>query len=326
MKYKVLLTREIIKEAMDYLKAHAEVEVCWKKRAPEKREIIQKIKDKQGLLCLLTDRIDREIIDSAPQLKIISNCAVGYNNIDYHYAISKRIWVTNTPGILTETTADLTWALILSVARMIPEADKFTRKKRFKGWDPLLFLGKDVYGKTIGIIGLGRIGKAVAKRATGFSMKVLYWDKIKLQNKEEKSIGVRFEELENLLKEADIITIHVPLNEQTFHLMSRERIYMMKKGAILINTSRGEVIDEKSLADALEDGHLWGAGLDVYEKEPEVYDKLLKLNKVVLLPHIGSATYETRLKMSMMAAKNLAMGLEGKIPENLIDEWKTVSS
>lgn len=319
---KILLTREIIKEAMDYLKSHAKVEICSKKRTLKKEEIIQKIKDKQGLLCLLTDKIDREIIDSAPNLKIISNCAVGYNNIDYNYAISKKIWVTNTPGVLTETTADLTWALIVSVSRLIPQADKFMRKRRFKGWEPLLFLGNDVYGKTLGIVGLGRIGKAVAKRATGFSMKVIYWDKIKLSTEEENRLGVNFEELENLLREADIVTLHVPLNEQTFYLMNRDRISMMKKGSILINTSRGEVVDEKALADAIEDEHLWGAGLDVYEKEPEVDEKLLRLNNVVLLPHIGSATYETRLKMSMVAAKNLIMGLEGKIPENLIDEWK----
>lgn len=323
MSFKVLLTRKIIPEVMDYLSSKVELEVG-SEDVMDRSVLLSKIKDKDGLLSMLDDKIDEEVIDSAPKLKVISNYAVGYNNINVKYAISKGILITNTPGVLTETTADLTWALILSTCRLIPQADNFVREGKFKGWGPTLFLGKDIYRKSLGIIGLGRIGKSVAKRAIGFEMKVLYWDKVRLRRKEEDELRVEFRELEPLLRESDIVTIHLPLTPETFHLISRDKLSLMKKDSVIINTARGPVVDEKALVEHLEKGKIWGAGLDVYENEPEIPEKLLKHPRVVLLPHIGSASYETRKKMGIMAVDALLKALKGEIPENIVDEWKEV--
>ncbi|MGQ9618872.1 MAG: 2-hydroxyacid dehydrogenase [Candidatus Aminicenantia bacterium] len=321
MRFKVLLTRKIIKEAMDYLSSITDLEVG-SDDVMDREILLEKIKDKDGLISMLDDRIDKEIMDSAPKLKVISNYAVGYNNIDVKYAISKGIFVTNTPGVLTETTADLTLALILSTCRQIPQADDFTRRGEFKGWGPTLFLGRDVYGKTLGIIGFGRIGRSVARRATGFNMKILYWDKIKLKKDEEMRLNVEFRELEPLLQESDIITVHLPLTTETHHLLNRERLSLLKEDSVLINTARGPIIDEKTLCDFLEEGRIWGAGLDVYEREPEIEKRLFNHPRVVLLPHIGSASFETRKKMGMLVAEGLLKALRGEIPDNLVDEWK----
>ena len=318
MKPKVLITRKILAEALDYLKEHVDYEICTADRNPTKQEIIEKIADKEGLLCLLTDTIDKEVIDSARSLKIIANCAVGYDNIDIKEAKKRGILVTNTPGVLTETTADLTWALIFAVARRIPEADRFTREKKFRGWELDLFLGKEITGKCLGIIGMGRIGKAVALRAQSFRMKIIYSDPQRLAPEEEKKYKATFVPLDELLSSADIITIHATLTPESLHLISREKIQLIQKDAILINVARGPIVDEKSLAEALERNQIWGAGLDVYEREPDVEDKFLSLENVVLLPHIGSASYETRLKMAMMAACNLIQGLRGEHPDNLV--------
>lgn len=318
MKPKVLITRKILSEALEYLKEHTEFELGASDRNLTKEEIKEKIRDKQGLLSLLVDNIDKEVIDSAPHLRIIANCAVGYNNIDINYARTKGILVTNTPEVLTETTADLTLALILAVARSIPQADKYTRENKFKGWELELFLGKEITEKRLGIIGIGRIGKAVALRAQAFRMEVFYFDPQRLSLKEEKKYKVSYLPLDELLACSDIITIHASLTPQTFHLISKEKIKLMKKEAILINVARGPIIDEKALAEALEKKEIWGAGLDVYEKEPAIEKRLLSLENVVLLPHIGSATYETRLKMAMMASRNLVQGLRGERPENLV--------
>lgn len=319
MKPKILITRKIFPEALDYLKQHTEYEVGAFNRNITKREIIAKITDKEGLLSLLVDKIDKEVIDSAPSLKIIANCAVGYNNIDVSYAKKKGLFVTNTPGVLTETTADLTWTLILAVARRIPQADKFMRDRKFKGWELDLFLGQEVTAKRLGIIGMGRIGKAVALRAQAFEMEIVYSDPHRLSPEEEKKYSASLIPLDELLSSSDIVTIHTPLNPQTHHLISLDEIRLMKKDAILINAARGPMVDERALADALEKKQIWGAGLDVYEKEPEIEKKLLSLENVVLLPHIGSATYETRLKMAMIASRNLVQGLKGERPDNLID-------
>jgi len=318
MKPKILMTRKILPEAYEYLKEHTEIEVAAEDRNPEKEEIMEKIKDKEGLLSLLTDEIDKEAMDSSPSLKIIANCAVGYDNVDINYAKKKGILVTNTPGVLTDTTADLTWALIFAVARKIPQADKYTREKKFKGWTLDLFLGKEITGKRLGIVGMGRIGKTVALRAQAFKMEILYFDPHRLSTEEEKTFKVSFLPLDELLSTSDIITIHASLNPQTHHLISKEKIKLMKKEAILINVARGPIVDEEALTEALEKGQIWAAGLDVYEFEPDIHEKLLSLDNVVLLPHIGSATYETRLKMSMMAARNLVQGLRGEKPDNLV--------
>jgi len=251
-------------------------------------------------------------------LRIIANCAVGYDNIDVSYAREKGILVTNTPGVLTEATADLTWALLLSAARRIPQADRFTRKKKYKGWELDLFLGRDISGKNLGIFGMGRIGRAVALRAQAFKMKVFYHDHHKLSAEEEQKYHASYLSLDELLAASDVFTIHSSLTPETFHIISSQKLRLMKKEAILVNAARGPIVDEKALADALEKKQIWAAGLDVYEREPAIEEKLLSLDNVVLLPHIGSATFGTRIKMAMMAAKNLVQALQGKTPDNLI--------
>jgi glyoxylate reductase len=318
MRPKALVTREILPKALDYLKKHVDLEIGVEKRNLSKAELLKAIRDKEGLFSLLVDEIDKEVMDAAPSLKIISNCAVGYNNIDISHAKQKGIMVTNTPGVLTETTADLTWALILSVARRIPESDRFTRQKRFTGWELDLFLGQDVYGKQLGIIGMGRIGKAVAARAAGFNMTIVYSDPKQLPSAKEDELKVQRTSLDELLSTSDIITLHTNLTPGTHHLLTSEKFKLMNKEAILINTSRGPVVDEKALVEALEKKEIWGAGLDVYEREPEIEEKLLDLENAVLLPHTGSASYETRLKMAMTAATNLVQGLRGDKPDNLV--------
>ena len=318
MKPKVLVTRKIFKEALDLLKDHIEYEIGSREGELTKQDLLEKVRDKQGILSLLVDTIDRDVIDAAPQLKIIANCAVGYDNIDIDYVRKKGILVTNTPGVLTETTADLTWALILSVARRIPQADVFTREKMYLGWELDLYLGREITGKCLGIIGMGRIGKAVASRARAFRMKVVYSDPHRLPKKEEVLYQASWLSLEDLLRTADIVTLHTSLTPETTHLISADRLRLMKKEAILVNVSRGPVVNELALAEALEQKIIWAAGLDVYEREPEIEERLLSLDNVVLLPHIGSATFETRTRMATMAAKNLVQGLSGKQPDNLI--------
>jgi len=318
MKPKVLVTRKIFKEALDYLEDHVEYEIGTLERELTKQDLLIKVKNKQGILSLLVDSIDRDVIDAAPQLKIIANCAVGYDNIDVDYARDKGVLVTNTPGVLTETTADLTWALILSVARRIPQADFFTRAKMYKGWELDLYLGREVTGKCLGIIGMGRIGKSVASKARAFRMKVVYNDPHPLDEEEEARYQASWTSLEELLRTADIVTLHTSLTPETTHLISKDKLRLMKKEAILVNVSRGPVVDERALAEALEKRHIWAAGLDVYEREPEIEDRLFSLDNVVLLPHIGSATFETRIRMATMAAKNLVQGLTGQRPDHLV--------
>jgi glyoxylate reductase len=318
MKPKALVTRKIFKEALDYLEGHVDYEVGAWEGELTKLDLLAKVKDKQGILSLLVDTIDREVMDAAPHLRIIANCAVGFDNIDTDYARKKGILVTNTPGVLTETTADLTWALILSVARRIPQADVFTRAKKYKGWELDLFLGREITGKCLGIIGMGRIGKAVASRARAFRMKVLYNDPHRLSEDDEVQYQASCVSLEELLQTSDVVTLHTSLTPETTHLISAERLQLMKKESILINVSRGPVIDEKALVEALERRQIWAAGLDVYEREPEIEERLLSMDNVVLLPHIGSATFDTRILMATMAAKNLVQGLTGQKPDNLI--------
>jgi glyoxylate reductase len=318
MKPKVLITRTIFPEALDYLKDHVDYEIGAQKGGLQKGALVEMVRDKKGILSLLVDAIDQEVMDAAPELVIIANCAVGFDNIDVPYAKQKGILVTNTPGVLTETTADLTWALLLAVARRIPQADFFTREKKYKGWELDLFLGREVRAKHLGIIGMGRIGKAVASRAQAFRMKIIYSDPHRLSLEEEKKFDASRVSLDELLSISDFITIHTTLTPETEHLISREKLKLMKKEAVLINVARGPVVDETALAEALEKEQIWGAGLDVYEREPEIEERLLSSDRVVLLPHIGSATFETRKKMAMMAAENLVQGLRGERPNNLI--------
>ncbi|MCM8815819.1 MAG: NAD(P)-binding domain-containing protein, partial [Candidatus Omnitrophica bacterium] len=254
----------------------------------------------------------------APDLEVISNLAVGYNNIDVEAATRRKIVITNTPGVLTDATADLAWALLFSVARRVVEADRFTRDGKFRGWLPDLFLGMEITGKTLGVVGAGRIGSNFARKAKCFSMRILYYDK-KRNYQLEQDTRALFVDLETLLKESDFISLHVPLLPETRHLIGERELALMKKTAILINTSRGPVVDEKALANALKEKKIWGAGLDVYENEPVIEPELISLDNVVLLPHIASATFETRTKMGIMAAENILAFFRGEIPPNIVN-------
>jgi glyoxylate reductase len=320
MKPKVFVTRKISQPGLDILEKRCEVKVNPYDRALTKKELMEGVKGIDGLLCLLTDTIDKEVMDINPNLRVISNYAVGYNNIDVEEATRRKIMVTNTPGVLTDTTADLTWALLMSIARRIVEADRFTREERFKGWAPMLFLGSDIHHATLGIIGLGRIGKAVAKRAKGFEMRILYTDAKRASRKVEDELGAEFVSLEELLSASDFVTIHCPFVPETYHLIGGKQLKMMKKTAYLINVARGPIVDEKALVKALQNKWIAGAALDVYENEPDLTPGLTELNNVVIVPHIGSASIATRTKMATMAATNLVAGLNGKVPPNLVNK------
>jgi glyoxylate reductase len=286
-----------------------------------KQELVERLRsgNYNALYCMLTNTIDAEVMDAAPMLKIIANMAVGYNNIDVAEATRRGIAVTNTPGVLTDTTADFAWALLLAVARRVVEADRFTREGRFTGWGPMLMLGQDVHGKTLGIIGFGRIGRAVAKRATGFDMTVLYHDRAPADKKTERQLKARSVPLDELLERSDYVSIHTDYNPQTHHLIGAQQLARMKRTAYLINTARGPIVDEAALVDALRAGQIAGAALDVFENEPQVHPGLLDLHNVVLAPHIASASLETRTAMALMAADNIIAVIRGERPPNLVN-------
>ena len=311
-KPKLFITRYIPEEAIKRLEEVFEVEIFPENRAITHEELKEKVKDIDALICLLTDNIDHEIIEAASNLKCISVYAVGYNNIDVETATKHGIVICNTPGVLTETTADLAWALIMSCARRIVEADCFVREGKFQGWEPMLMLGNDIFGKTLGIIGMGRIGRAVAHRALGFDMKVIYYDpQVDPESLPSDYVSV---DLTTLCQNSDFISIHTPLTPETRHLIGEKEFNLMKPTAILINTARGPIIDEQALISALKEHKIAGAGLDVYENEPVIPEELIKLSNVILLPHIGSASYETRTKMALLAAENAIAVIEGKNP------------
>lgn len=315
---KVFITRRIPESGINLLKKHHTVAVSKKDRVLSKQEIIDQAADVDGLLCLLTDTIDEEIISSISNLKMIANYAVGYNNIDVSYATKKKILVSNTPDVLTDTTAELAWALIFAVSRRIVEADSFSREGKYEGWGPMLLLGQDITKKTLGIIGAGRIGTAMALKSKGFDMNVLYTDNHK-NERLESELAAQKTNLKDLLKKSDIISLHVPLTEETKHLIGNEEIDLMKETAILVNTSRGPVIEEKALIKALKNEKIFGAGLDVYEHEPKIPNEFKLLDNIVILPHVGSATRDTRSNMSMMAAENMIAGLNGEKPSNCVN-------
>jgi len=316
---RVYVTRLIPDKGLQLLRGSVEVDVHQGELPPTKEEIIKHTKDKDGLLSLLTDSIDSEVIDNCPKLKVISNYAVGFDNIDVAQATRRGIFVTNTPGVLTETVADFTWALLMASARRIVEADGFAREGKWKTWGPTLLLGADVVGKTLGIVGAGRIGSSVAKRATGFSMRVLYTDTSRKEDFERQT-GAEFADLDTLLRESDFVSLHVPLTEGTTHMIAEPELSKMKPTAILINTSRGPVVDEEALYRALVSGRISGAALDVFEKEPiPASSPLLKLKNVVVTPHIASASVETRGKMAEMAAENIIDALLGRTPKFIVN-------
>jgi len=322
----VFITRAIPEMGLRLLKKSAKVKL-WKGTdyaSPPREYIINGIKKADVLYCLLTEKIDEEILSANPRLMGIANMAVGYDNIDIDTATRLGIPVSNTPGILTDTTADLTWALILSLTRRIVEADRYVREDKFKSWDPTLFMGRDISPggsnspKTLGIIGFGRIGQAVAQRARGFSMHIIVYDPM---NKSliDSTSRLKYRKLDTLLRTSDVVTLHVPLNEDTYHMIDKEKIALMKSSAYIINTSRGKVIDEKSLYNALKENRIAGAGLDVYEDEPCLYPGLTELPNVVLLPHIGSSSIDTRNEMSRLAAENALAFIQRKKAPNTVN-------
>ncbi len=319
-KPKVYITRELPERGIKKIKEHFDVEVWPEYAPPPKKVIVDKVAAADALVSLLSDKIDPEVFNAAPKLKIVSQLAVGFDNIDIAEATKRGIYVTNTPEVLTDTTADFAWALLMAIARRVVEADKYVRTGQWLvSWHPAMLSGRDIHGATIGVIGAGRIGYAVAKRAKGFDMKVLVYDVIP-RPEIEKDFGAKKVDLDTLLRESDFVSVHVPLMKETHHLINAQRLSLMKKTAYLINNSRGPVVDEKALYEALKKGQIAGAGLDVFEQEPTPVDNpLLKLDNVVVAPHISSASLETRAKMSEMVAENLVAFFEGKKPPNLVN-------
>ena len=311
-KFRVFVTSRIPEAGLQILASKCELDIFADEKLT-RTQFIRHLQDKDGLLCLLSNPVDSEIIDSAPRLKVISNYAVGYNNIDIQAATRRGIVVTNTPGVLTDATADLAWALLLAVSRRIVEGDRMMRRGDYRGWEPQLLLGQDLKDKTLGILGAGRIGSAVARRSVGWNMQVLYFDRKRNPDLEEK-VNARFTPLNQLFAYSDFISIHLPLTAETNHLVDEKALRRMKSTACLVNTARGPIVDEAALVRALKEGWIAGAALDVFENEPEIHPELKSLNNAVLTPHIGSATVGTRNAMAEIAAENLLAVLAGGKP------------
>ncbi len=312
-KPKILVTRRVPRECLDILTPHFEIEHYDKDTAMPRAKLLKALKDKDGLLCLLTDRVDHELLAAAPRLKAVSTFSVGYDHIDVPACKGRGVAVTNTPGVLTESTADFTWALLMAAARRVVEGDAYMRGGKYKGWDPLMLLGTDVAGKTLGVVGFGRIGQAVAKRATGFAMKILYYDTRRADPAHEAALGAAFVPLEELLRRSDYVTLHTVLDASTRHLIGEKAFGLMKTSAYLVNAARGPIVDEKALVKALKAKRIRGAALDVYEWEPKMAPGLASCRNAVLAPHLASATLETRTKMGVMSASGLVDGLINKV-------------
>lgn len=318
MKPKVLVTRNIPRDGLVELFQKCHVDYHDSNEVMSKDELFKRVKEVDGLLCVGM-RANEELMEHAPRLKVISNYGVGYDNIDVKAATRRKIIVTNTPDVVTEATAELAFGLLLAVTRRIAEADSILKSKAPFRWGPMQLLGVELTGKTLGIIGFGRIGQAVARRAKAFGMNVIYYQRTPRDKSIDSSERCYYQPLEALLKQADIVSIHVPMTEETYHLIGEEQLSLMKRGAYLINTARGPVVDEEALVKALKNGILAGAGLDVFEREPHIHPELLQLNNTVLTPHIGTSTMETRIAMAKMAAKNLIAFFEGKQPPNVVN-------
>jgi glyoxylate reductase len=320
---KVFITRKIPEKGLKRMEESLDVTVWKDDIPPTKDEIVSEAHECDGLVTLLSDQIDEDLIDSLPRLKVLAQYAVGYDNINLPAATRRGIMVTNTPGVLTETTADLTWALILAASRRIVESDRYVREGEWTvAWGPELLLGEDVNGRTLGVVGLGRIGSAVASRAKGFNMDVIYHTRSqsKRTSEAEKELGAKRVGLDELLRESDIITMHVPLTNETHHMIGADEFKKMKRSAVFVNTSRGSVVDEEALYQSLKSNLIFAAGLDVFEEEPISTDSpLLRLSNVVLAPHTGSASTRTRTVMAEMCAENLVAGLSGGRPPNIIN-------
>ncbi len=317
---KVYVTRKVPEQALEILRSVATVSVWDREDVPPPREVIlRELAEADGVFSLLTDRLDAEVMAAAPRLKVISNFAVGFDNVDIPAATKRGIVVTHTPDVLTETVADFTVCLMLAAARRLVEADRYTRDGKWKTWEPLLLAGQDIHHATLGLIGLGRIGAAVARRAQGFGMRVVYYDVVRREDL-ERSLSITHRSLDDVLRDSDVISVHVPLSEQTRHLIGRAQFALMKNTAVFVNTSRGPVVDQAALTQALASRRIFAAGIDVFEQEPvSPDDPLLKLDNVIVVPHIASASIPTRIRMATLAAENLVAVLQGKRPPNPVN-------
>jgi len=310
----ILISRTLPAESVANARSRADVDFNDADSPLPRPELIRRLQGRQGLVCLITDAIDAELLAACPELKVASNVAVGFNNIDVAAATKRGVVITNTPDVLTETTADFAWTLLMAAARRLVEADRYVRDGKFTQWKYMLLLGGDIHGKTLGIVGFGRIGRAMARRAQGFGMRVLYQDAVGADAATERELRATRTDTATLLRESDFVTLHTPLLPETRHLINAQSLKTMKRTAYLINAARGPIVDEAALAQALEEGWIAGAGLDVFEEEPKVHPGLMGLPNVVLAPHIASASSETRLQMANLAVENCLAVLEGKTP------------
>jgi glyoxylate reductase len=310
----ILISRILPEEAVARARSRAVVDLHEADKPLGRTELIARLKGRQGLICLITDAVDAPLLAACPDLKVVANVAVGFNNIDVAEASKRGVVITNTPDVLTETTADFAWTLLMATARRVVEADRYVREGKFTQWEFMLLLGGDIHGKTLGIIGFGRIGRAMARRARGFDMRVLYQDAVAADAATERELRATRTDTATLLRESDFVTLHTPLLPETQHLINVQSLRTMKKTAYLVNASRGPVVDEAALAQALKEGWIAGAGIDVFEREPEVHPALMGLPNVVLAPHIASASSDTRVKMANLAVDNCLAVLEGKTP------------
>ena len=316
----VLVTRRLPDLVMEFLRAHCMVDVWEGSGAMPRDDLLRRIARKLGAITLLTDRVDGEFLDAAgTELRLVANYAVGYDNIDVNACNERDVMASNTPDVLTESTADMAWALLLAASRRVAEGDRFLRSRNPWIWGPEMMLGWDVHGKVLGVVGFGRIGQAVARRASGFGMRVIYHNTRRVPDEVERELAAEYGDFDDLLSEADFISVHVPLRPNTRHLFGRDQFRRMKSTAVLVNTARGPIVDEAALAEALQAGDIFAAGLDVFENEPVVHPRLLEETRVTIVPHLGSATVDTRIAMGMRAAENIVAALESRRPPNLIN-------
>lgn len=319
MKPKVLITREVFDETLQFLSTHCEVDANQEDVALTPDALARRLADKDGVICSLTDRIDATLIAAAPRIKVVANIAVGYNNIDVPACTARGIMATNTPGVLDDSTADLAWTLMLGAARRVTEVERYIRQGDWTGWRLKQWLGTDVHHATLGIIGMGRIGQAIAKRAKGFDMRVLYHNRKRVAEGIERALSASFATLDEILRQSDFVVLQVPYSPETHHMIGARELARMKPTAVLVNSTRGGVVDDVALIDALKSRTIRAAGLDVFENEPRLNPGFLELDNVVLTPHVGSSTEDTRRAMAMTAATNAVTALTGGVPPNLVN-------